>query len=696
MPLRPAGQRLKSTLALLYSIERGEAITQLADLVRQIDDWLSFRSPIQLAAGGEYGEMGYPLSTSAYPSLWLLSRGHVAYVSEDPITPPQIRRLADALVETPELYGLLRRALVDSYLGGVRLQDLSGVTALAVVTDLLTVVWELDRRARVVVIELLVDALPEVTQWDQAAMRLKTGFERGIGDRVPAVRSVSAKGLTLMACGIGPTVPGEDPARTLTVLFSVPHPEVQLAALRTIDELPDEAVMALSPYLAPVIDAVLLSDNAEARRLASALTFRQGGHLDPELADDLESGERQRQLSALRAAARAGHFDMALLPLVLDAAADRSAELRSEALAALAPILEEGVDSVRKRVALTLLSSDDPAIARAAIDNLRQKPLADPEVVRAAEEALSGPEENRTELVELVADLVPLVADSSGAEAYVAMLRHNDPDVRGTVMRRLSATPPQRIVVLDELYLALLEHLQDPEPALRVEAARALIGIRYPRASQTVLQLAVDPEAEVRRGLLEILRSAGDAEAYRRAEWLDDCASTVLELSAVVDGPSRDHWLASVRNLAEESVTRISYLFATVMATVAPDADDPLTLSVLAELDERLLERGQEGRDLIRICHYLLEPPDPSPEHAARLASARAAQDVAALDLLVTLFTHGGAEARAAARDHLSQLGSETKAPAVESELWRLYDMADDPVQRDMLLIALGSEVVGG
>lgn len=640
MPLRPAGERLKRAFDQLRQIEREADLAMLPAVCRSLDEWLAHDESIPLASGSEYPEAGYLLYRDGTASVWLLPRARVLRV--DAATPgdPSPERIDEAQLDLAGLCDGLRQASLEAYLGGVQPHELSGVTAMAVVSDLLNVAWELDWRGREAVLSLLAESMRRAEDWDQAALRLMSGFERGLGDRVPAVRRASAHGLTWMACGLGPSQPGRDPARCLRILFAVPHADVQAATLEALASLPEETIAALADELQPLLEDALVNDDPHVRRLASSLRLRVSGADARALAGAAEAESSEDRLAILKGLVDSQALDLSLLPYVLDALDDSEAEVRSTALTVLLPVLEHETEVVRRRVLRSLLASDDARLVRAAVGHLRRTPIVDREMLQAARSALGGPDETRAEVVELVADLVPGVADAQAVDAYTELLRHEDPNVRRRVIERLTVDPPPRVRVIDELLLAVTEHLRDPIPELRIAAAQAVVGLGYPRATEIVMQLAVDPEPEVRAGLLEVLSAAEAGDHYRRAQVLTANIGTLLDLEAALTDRGRIEWKSALDSVVSDPIPRVPELLAAVLARLRDVPDAEFVEFATEELDAAILGRVGGGRELARICRLLLAPPSAQPEHAARLAAAVAASDPAAFDFLWTLYAH--------------------------------------------------------
>jgi hypothetical protein len=245
------------------------------------------------------------------------------------------------------------------------------------------------------------------------------------------------------------------------------------------------------------------------------------------------------------------------------------------------------------------------------------------------------------------------------------------------------------VVVRDALLRLLVEHLRDPEPSLRLDAARAILGQRYPSAESIAGQVALDPNPGVRHGVLAILRQAGDPAAWEPARHM---AADVDLLFDGLTGPggAREQWLLALDRVARLASTWVEDLLIALLRELPAGAEDPWPRLAVAAIDAAVTSRGASGGDLLSVCRRLIEPPRPAPEHAARLAGTLAAGDPRALDFLWLLYTRSRGPGSAAARGALAAIAPQPKTPAVEAELARLRAETGDPQDRALLGRLLG------
>ena len=133
-----------------------------------------------------------------------------------------------------------------------------------------------------------------------------------------------------------------------------------------------------------------------------------------------------------------------------------------------------------------------------------------------------------------------------------------------------------------------------------------------------------------------------------------------------------------------------------MLAQIPPDTTDEFMVFAIDELDAQIVERVGGGRELLRLCRYLLEPPRPQPEHAARLAGADAANDAIALGFLWALYTHSAGTGSDAAGEQLSEVATSEISSQVEAEVHELLRRTDDPEQRAVLMEILEHPSPGG
>jgi hypothetical protein len=685
-------QRLQTTLDDLARMERGGA-RERAALAGGLDDWVPFDDAIH-ASDPTLPTAGYSLGAVAGGRAWLVPGGRLLTIPDDPTQPGRLGVLSDEDVDGVQLARKLRAAAITNYVGGVALAELTGPAVPVVVADLLQIVWDMGADGRVAVFEALAGAMRPADGWDQAAVRLKGGFEQGLSDRTSPVRVVAARALVRMAVGLGPVLPMADPTRIVGILFMVPYRDVHVATLGAVDALEPALLARLAPVLEPHLRAAAADPDPETRRLVAALELRLVGRPEADaLAADLASPESRVRVDALRHLAE-GPPDLAeaFLARVLDCTADPDAEVRQAAAGVLVPLLERAPAATRARVLSTLLLALDPRLGRAALEYLTAHPALDAETERAVRLALDGPEANRAVAATVLCTALEHAPIEAAVEAYLGLLRHRDPVVRQAALRHLVAHPPERLAVREELLGALVEHLRDPEPTLRVETARAVLALGYPQAPELVGQLAFDPDMVARRGGLAVLREAGDPAAVRHAEQLAAHVDTLLALPRPGDGDARVRWLGALEAVSLELQPRVVDLLLVVLSAIPADTADPFLRQAIDEIDERLLARAEDPADFLSLCRRLLEPPYPQPDHASRLASRRAADDPAALTLLWTLYTQADGSASEAGRRGLAAMAAQPKSAAVRSELDDLLAHTEDPARRDVLRTLLAGD----
>ena len=359
--------------------------------------------------------------------------------------------------------------------------------------------------------------------------------------------------------------------------------------------------------------------------------------------------------------------------------------MRAEAMAILEPLLNCDSKAVRQRIVVTLLGSQDPQLVRLGVEQLRLTPIPDADVFEAARAALDGPLETRALAAELVVDLAADATDEESAEAYAGMLRHADATVRGAVLRRLASHPPGRLALRDDLLYPLSEHLHDPVGELRVEAARTILALGYPHSTEIVSQLAYDPDPAVRHGLLEALHEAGAAAVIPRVTEIVRHVGTLLEWNGSDSDEAWSKWSAALDSVAADAAAPVAALLATVLVGLPADADAGAASQAVSDLRARILELTGGGRDFLRVCHRLMEPPNPSAEHAAGLAAVAAAEDALAMDFLWALCCQSSGGAGQAAQRALSELIAVPKSRAVRMELATALSRTDESSRRAML-----------
>ena len=547
MPFQAAAQRMQSAFALLERVAKVGGVRDLTALALTIDGWLGYETPIGLADGRRYPETGFPLFATDEGRLWLLPGGRLLTVPDDPARTPEVIPLVEATLDTARLAGQLRPAVITHFLGGVPLAERESFAVPNGVAELLAAAWDLDESGRVAVLSALGQAMRIDEGWNQAAARLKGGFERGLGDRSAAVRAVCAKALVRMACGMAPRPPVGEPARVLMVLFAVPHPDVHAAALEELAGLPVAALTGVAPTLQPYVRSALVDKDAETRRWASAVELRlTGGGEVHALAGELSAPDPALRRAALERlvskaeepAARAHEPAVlrdleTLLPKVLEATADPDRAVRQAALAAVGPLLDDETVTFKEHVLVSLLGASDPEVGRVAIDYLERHAVAGAELAKALRGAVDGPPANRAAAVTLLSAYYRHLPPLEAAEQYNHLLHHRDPLVRESTLHGLVADAVDRNNVVDKLLQSLVEHLRDDQPNLRLETARTIVALRYAHAPEIVLPLAIDPDRNVRQGTLALLRAADDPRTYARASKLAQSVDALFDVITV-------------------------------------------------------------------------------------------------------------------------------------------------------------------
>jgi hypothetical protein len=711
VPERPSGaaagaQLLQSTFDLLDRVAQVGGTRERLALSLRLDDWLTYDAVIALPGGGAYPEHGFDAEGRPDARLYLLPGGNVLTVPADPAAPPTVLPLIDADLDLNQLAGRLRTAAVLHFLGGIPLAVQSGPLVPRTVAELLMVAERSGAPGRASILRMLADAMRPADGWNEAAARLKAGFEHGLGDRAPAVRAVSATGLVRMAAGLGPVPPG-NPLRSLNVLFTVPHADVHAAALAELRNLPQPAFEPVVPTITPLVQAAMAAPDPEVRRLAGDVQLRIGGGGGADaLAADLDAGGTRR-LAALGqlAGTRDQPLD-AFLPKVLDATEDSDARIREAALAVLAARLDGEPLAARRRILISLLGNTDPRLVHTAIDVIAVHaaagaadpldPRGDPELVTHIRAALDGPEDSRAAAARLWLHLHDAASVEETAGASETLLRHTDPVVRQAALRHLAEQPAEgiRVPVREALLRLLVERLRDPEPSLRLEAARAILGQRYPSAGSIVGQLALEADPGVRHAILGLLRRADDPAALesatRTAGRVDTLFAGLDDADLSDTGASRGSWAGALEGIAALSSTWVIDLLIALLREIPAEAADPWRREAIAAIDAVLARRVEADGDLLLICRRLIEPPQPAPAHAARLAGTGAAQDPRALDFLWLLYRGTRGPGSEAARRVLAELVPLPKAPAVEAEIMRLRSEIDDPADKTLLARLLG------
>lgn len=626
--------------------------------------------------------------------------------------------LVDAPIAGADLAERLRDALLDDHVAGWRLDGVTGAERQVALAEWLSLAWRADDASRAWLLDRLARAVrPE---WVDEAARLKTAFERGLGDRHEPARRVAIRALVGMAAH-GPLPPylADHPERELEVVLAVPRADVRAEAYRALAGLPDADLARLAAVAEPAARADLVHASADVRAAAGALEARLAGaapvagSVSGTAADGLDRAAGREpgagpgaeaasglppadRLGALRAfAARPGDH-AALIPSVLEALADPDDDVRRAAVDACRALLSGSDPAASDRALAALLGSSVPDVVAAGADGLPADPAAWPErALSALRRALDGPEAARARVAERLADHAARGDIEATAEAFGRLLRHEDPVVRQVALRRLARAAADRAGVRDRLTHDLMARLHgDPVPEIRGEVAEALVAMRFPNAVGLAAQLAADPHPVARQRALAALRRAGDAEALRRAERTAAEVAILLEPPLHGDGDARIRWTRALEHVATEPNPRRLELLLGLLRAVPADSAAPFARFAEGELDRHILALAA-GPDVpegvASVCRRLMEPAHAAPLHAARLAGAVAARDERALDFLWAL--HAGAEGRAseAARRALAGIAGATKSERVRRWLVEAQRVETDPARRDVLRTLLSS-----
>jgi len=683
---------LKAGLALLDRVDALGAPGELVPVGLRLDGWLDGWSEVPLPSGGTAPEPGLALGRGPAGAIWLLRRGRLVVVPDAADGEWCPVSLTEADLAATQLTDRLRAALLAAYLGGADVAETPDPRVPAVVADLLDLSRDLNPAGRQTVLGALAGAMRRGGGWDHAATRLRIGFERALGDRSPDVVGIAAEALVRMAAGLGPRPPAGDPTRELTLLFRMPRPAVRVATLQALLNLSPEGLSALRAAAEPVLAAALDDDDAEVRRLASAVQRRLGTTSRAgALAEGLESADRETRLAAL-SAWPAGSMDEVrlLLPLALEAADDPDDAVSTAAVDALrAMALREGAN-LGRRIAHGLLSGRREQVVAAGASLVTELAAHDPAtadgpVVAALRSALSPLAAEPDALVgALVAASASLPVDEAVADLE-AMLWHPDQDVRRAVLERLAAGAVDRVQVRDALLPQVAEHARDPVPELRLLAARSVAALGVTGAGGVAGQLAYDPDRDVRHGALTLLAEAGEAHALQQASRVVELADTLLGLAVHGRPEERLRWTAALEQMAALPSARVPQLLLALLRRVPQETTDPFHVFALDEIHRHLKERTACGMELVELCRQLLAPPDPRPEHAARLAAACAAEQPLAFDFLWTMHAAAAGAAAAAAAEALVALVDVPKATAVQDVIADLLARVESPAQRSLL-----------
>ncbi len=678
---------MASDLDLLDRVGRVGGLRERTALSIRIDDWVDFEEPVPLPGGGQWPEPGYRLHRADACRWWLLPGGRLIAVPEDPGSPVRETSLDDPEFDMAALAAGLMPAVIRRRLGGLGLEELEGPTVPAVVAELLSVAWRTEAGGREAIFRILAKAMRDEPGWLQSAARLKSAFERGLNDRSRSVRAVSARALVDMAAGRMPAPPTGDPRRLLAVMLHMPRADVKLDVLAALLELPAEHLEPLGDSLQPLLQEVMTQADAELRRLAGELQLRlRGGGGSWSLARDLASTDPERRRQALsKLELDADQLDL-LLPSVLEALDDADEGVRGNALALLLPRLDAMPAELRQRVLETLLRGRDARSVAAAVEFLASRDEAERRaLLPALRDALDGPSESR----EAVAGL--WIEQHRGLEAaelsagYRVLLHHEDPVLRQTILRRLVKAPSGRQTVRDALFMLLMERLRDREASLRIEAARAVVASDYPHADEIVGQLIFDRDRYVRRSALRLIQRVAKPERVAEMAELHQAVERLFALGDEGEADGQAAWTAALRKVLGHPSGRVVDLLAALLSNIPADTTDPFLSRAAEDLEAGLMRRVDSNAELLGLCRRLIEPPDPQPEHAVRIAATMAGEDPQAFDFLWTCFSGASGAASRAAERVLAGLASVERSDAVQAEIQRLLARTEDPDARRLL-----------
>ena len=688
---RSAGSPLVADLDLLERVGWEGGLRDLAALTVRVDDWLDFDRPIRLPDGGLWPEPGHLLLQGDEQAWWLLRGGRLLVLSEAPGDVPRLGDLVDLAelgLDTELLAAHLRPILITRHIGGTPLVELSGAIVPPLVAELLATAWACGATGREAIFRLLANAMRSAPGWTESTARLKAGFERGLSDRARPVRAVAARALVHMAAGLLPSPPAADPRRILSVMLHMPRDDVKADVLAALLELAPSRLDDLADTLEPLLREASALADPEARRLAGELQLRlAGGAAVWSIARELGASDPGLRRQAIeRLAAEPQRQVELLLPKALDAIEDPDPTVRGAALALLQPRLAAIDAELRTRVLATLLHSDDPRAVELAVAFLSDQPEVPGAELRAAlREALDGPTEARNAVARLWIESHRQRSAVELAEGYRVLLHHADPVLRQALLRDLVRRPPERQTVRDALFKLLVERLQDEESSLRLEAARSIVALDYPHATEIVGQLVFDRDRYLRRAAGQLLDPAREPRAAAALRDAAAAVETLFDLASAGDGDARQAWSLALRAISSHPSARVPGLLAALLALIPADTGDPFLRFAIAELDAGILRRMSDVEDLLALCRRLIEPPDPQPEHALRLAGTLAAEDPRAFDFLWTCYQDSGGQAVKAAERALASLASSAVSEAVLSEVRRLEAQEPGPAAARLL-----------
>lgn len=686
---RLSREDLVAGLALLDRVDASGSPDELVPIGLRLDGWLDLSSPPCGPDGSVLPGCSVDLGQSALGRLHLLPRARLRIVPDDGGAARTLL-LTEVLLDETQITDRLRAALLARYLGGTRLGDTPPPLVPAVVADLLDLTPRLYPDGRRAVLAALADAMVEGPGWNEAATRLRTGFERALGDRSLEVVDVAARGLVRMAVGLGPRPPVGDPGRGLALLLRMPRAPTRAAALRAMLEVPQTALGTVLATAEPLVVAALDDEDLEVRRLASAVERRLApSEVGLRLSRALESPSAEDRLAALRSWGSDPDADRAVtLPMVLEAA-DHADD--DTAMAAVRGLLLAAADApeLAGRIARGLLEARREDAVRAGAGILSADPArCDDASATALRSLLDAPLSDHTPIVAALVARGSALDNARAIADLESMLWHPRAGVRGAVLAELAAGGEERIKVRDAVLPTVVEHLRAPIPSQRLLAARAVARLG-PDQIGVIEQLAYDPVAEVRHGALALLRDAGREPVGAGFDAVVALVDTLFGLAADGRPDDRVHWAGALERLVASPSPRVNELLANLLRAVPSDSDDPFHEFAVAEIDRRLVERTECGPELVTMCRHLMAPPDPCPDHAARLAAACAASQPMALDFLWTMHTATRGEVSEIAARRLSDFVGERKSASVREIIEDLLSRTTVATERSLLRMML-------
>lgn len=684
-------QRLLQALELLDQAERVEGGRAPTALGLRLDEWLRFDAPIPLPDGGTWPEPGHLLAHEEERAWWFLPKGRLLELRRGEQL-PRVAPLSELDIDPAALAGFLRPELLRWHLGGSIDQVEEGAIP-AVVTELVTAAFQASAASRAAILGLLLAGLRAGPGWEQAALRLRSAFERGLGDRSEAVRRVSAEALVRMATGQAPAGAAGDPTRLLEVLLRLPRDDVRRTTLAALLEAPPHALLSVAERISPLLPEAMAAADGEVRRLAGLLQMRLEGRSQAlAIAQGLSSEDEAARGEALRRLEREAqeHFDV-LMPQLLEALEAPDPLLREASLKAIGRQVDAAGPAVSRRVLLQLLRQPDADPVRLAADMAaRRLPDAaaqlrgDTEFMQALRVALDGgPAEAQPALAELWWQLHRELEPEAVVEALRRLLQHLNPMVRQGALAELAAAPLPTAAARDGLLKILAERLAEPEPAMQGLAARAILRQDYPQGDAMVAALAYDRRAEVREAVVDLLRAEGLPSADRAAT-IARQAGQLLDLAAADTHPEvAATWFQSLKAIQVQPSQRLSGLLLAVLAGLPAYPKSPFQTQAVEALDKALERLAADPGDWLGYCRRLMEGDQPAAEQAVRLAAQRAPDESRCLHFLWTCASAGSPEVSRPARLALLGLPSSRLQEAVKAELRRLGQaQADEELRR--------------